>query len=75
MNVGIDVSKMDDHELRYYLNEYNILTGPIVGEYNFICSLFNEINQGHTRIIYRRQLLEAITNEINQGNFFFKSSK
>ncbi len=37
---GIDVSKMDDHQLHYYLNEYNIFTGPIVGEYCFMYSLF-----------------------------------
>jgi hypothetical protein len=32
--------------------------------------MFNEMNPGHTRAIYQRQLLEAINNEINEGSFF-----
>lgn len=49
---GIDVPKMNDHELRTRLNEYNIIAGPVVN---------------HTRAIYQRKLLEAITNETSEG--------
>ncbi|UJR37570.1 hypothetical protein I4U23_030271 [Adineta vaga] len=49
---GIDVSKMNDHELRCGLNERNITAGPVIG---------------HTRAIYQRKLLEAITNESSEG--------
>jgi len=49
---GIDVPKMNDHELRTNLNEYNIIAGPVVN---------------HTRAIYQRKLLEAITNENSEG--------
>jgi len=49
---GIDVPKMNDHELRCSLNNHNVITGPVVG---------------HTRAIYQRKLLEAITNENSEG--------
>ncbi|CAF5099792.1 unnamed protein product, partial [Rotaria sp. Silwood1] len=48
---GINVPKMNDHELRCCLNEYKITTGPVI---NF------------TRAIYQRKLLEAITNESSE---------
>ncbi|CAF1191536.1 unnamed protein product [Rotaria sordida] len=49
---GINVPKMNDHELRCCLNEYNITAGPVIN---------------HTRAIYQRKLLEAITNENSEG--------
>ncbi|CAF1268465.1 unnamed protein product [Adineta ricciae] len=52
LDKGIDVPKMNDHELRRSLNEHNIVAGPVIG---------------HTRAIYQRKLLEAITNENSEG--------
>ncbi|CAF1340372.1 unnamed protein product [Adineta steineri] len=49
---GIDVPKMNDHQLRCSLNEHNVTVGPVIS---------------HTRAIYQRKLLEAITNEISEG--------
>ncbi|CAF3215708.1 unnamed protein product [Rotaria sp. Silwood2] len=49
---GINVPKMNDHELRCCLNEYNIIAGPVIS---------------HTRAIYQRKLLEAVTNENSEG--------
>jgi len=49
---GIDVPKMNDHELRCSLNDHNVIAGPVIG---------------HTRAIYQRKLLEAITNENSEG--------
>jgi hypothetical protein len=33
---GIDVPKMNDHELRCNLNDHNVIAGPVIGE----CFLF-----------------------------------
>lgn len=49
---GIDVPKMNDHELRTSLNEYSVIAGPVVN---------------YTRAIYQRKLLEAISNENSEG--------
>jgi hypothetical protein len=61
---------MNDRQLRCCLNEYNILTGPIISKRFFICFVSNEKNQGHTRAIYQHKLLEAISNAIKEGIFF-----
>ncbi|CAF4277709.1 unnamed protein product, partial [Rotaria magnacalcarata] len=49
---GIDVPKMNDHELRSKLNQYNVAAGPVIN---------------YTRAIYQRKLLEAINNENSEG--------
>ena len=63
---------MNDHELRRQLNKYNILAGPVISE----CAVESTghavehretICLDHTRAIYQRKLLEAITNENSEG--------
>lgn len=75
MKQGIDLSKMDDHELRCYFNRYHIIVGPVIGKIcSNILSVFTNENQGHTRAIYQHQLLRAIDREVNKGNWFSISS-
>lgn len=66
---------MDDHELRSYLNRYQISIGPVIGK-TFSKTIVppTNKNQGHTRTIYQQQLLRAIDQEINKGNSFLISS-
>ena len=73
---GIDVTKMDDHELRCYLNRYHILIGPVIGKRfsRKLSDILPNENQGHTRAIYQHQLLQAIDQEINKGTWFFNIS-
>ena len=59
---------MNDHQLRVSLNDHNVLAGPVIGKYSSLhplCTL--QIIAGHTRAIYQRKLLEAITNENSEG--------
>ena len=76
MKQGIDLSKMDDHELHCYLNRYHIVVGPVIGKIcsNILLVFFTNENQGHTRAIYQHQLLRAIDREVNKGNSFSISS-
>ena len=69
MEKGIDVPKMNDHQLRVNLNDHNILAGPVIGKLS-ILHLFCTLQSiaGHTRAIYQRKLLEAVTNENSEGN-------
>ena len=71
MEKGIDVPKMNDHELRTNLNERNITAGPVIGKYSILFFIIEnyerKISIGHTRAIYQRKLLEAITNENSEG--------
>ncbi|CAF1325571.1 unnamed protein product [Didymodactylos carnosus] len=50
---GINVSKLNDLDLRKNLKDYNLTVGPVTNQ---------------TRPIYQRKLLELITNEIAEGN-------
>jgi len=49
---GVDVPKLNDHELRTQLNKHQIVAGPVINL---------------TRAIYQRKLLEAVTNESGEG--------
>ncbi|CAF0943750.1 unnamed protein product [Adineta ricciae] len=68
LDKGIDVPKMNDHELRRSLNEHNIVAGPVIGKQFLLNQTYTNILKiGHTRAIYQRKLLEAITNENSEG--------
>lgn len=59
---------MNDHELRRSLNEHNIVAGPVIGKQFLLNQTYTHILKiGHTRAIYQRKLLEAITNENSEG--------
>ncbi|CAF1643987.1 unnamed protein product [Rotaria magnacalcarata] len=49
---GINVAKLDDLELRKSLIQHSVIVGPITN---------------HTRAIYQRKLLEALTNQTTEG--------
>jgi len=51
-NKGIDVSKLNDLDLRKSLTESGLAVGPVTS---------------HTRAIYQRKLLEVLTNETSEG--------
>lgn len=69
MEKGIDVSKMNDHQLRVNLNDHNITAGPVIGKSLMRWNAFDFwiFILGYTRAIYQRKLLEAITNENSEG--------
>ncbi|CAF0875957.1 unnamed protein product, partial [Didymodactylos carnosus] len=50
---GIDVSKLNDLDLRKNLNDYSLHVGPVTSQ---------------TRPIYQRKLLEVITHETTEGS-------
>ena len=59
---------MNDHELRRSLNEHNIVAGPVIGKQFLLNQTYASMPKiGHTRAIYQRKLLEAITNENSEG--------
>lgn len=66
---GIDVPKMNDHQLRGNLNDYNITAGPVIGKLVMLLSASDPriFIVGYTRAIYQRKLLEAISNENSEG--------
>jgi len=51
-NKGINVAKLNDHDLRKTLTESGHAVGPVTN---------------HTRAIYQRKLLEVLTNETSEG--------
>jgi len=51
-NKGVNVAKLNDHDLRKNLTESGHAVGPVTN---------------HTRAIYQRKLLEVLTNETSEG--------
>lgn len=53
---GIDVPKMNDHELRCNLNDHNVIAGPVIGKSIFFLRIFYNIKMNFIKVIHEQSI-------------------